>query len=504
MAILGITGAIKNINLPFVINSGKYQNINLSKVESNDDETLKNLMQLFSFKAESKTIDSCKLNICPKTFNDVITRDISLKSLYKFEITDTKNKENITLSDILNVLPGIQIREFLPDSKLDQCINVLMSLFKTVLTGYNLIKSSFSSDTQESDTKKSNTSSESSTNISFESITANLKNFGSKFASLSEDFLKFLAGKSDYTLYNIFDSVKNSNSDFLNYNDNFNKYRRYLLDFPNTMWYKLQSCTTMNIYELPYVSTDNLMYNADGSPGWPSAGLSLMKSLDTLGGISNIPILSQIVNSILGNINISMMPWWNGAEGNGTPSPSITVKLPLFNDTAESAINNFIFVNTLIPNAKWMQYNIFQHSPCLYDIKIDGYTRLYACTGKFKVTSQGVLRKMPKSWLLELCNKHVNPLLFINPSGNTNLVNLFNDNNIIKIPDIYIVDLTFDSLLPDNFNNFLFQYVNNKNIVNNIEHAREDGSLVNSIDSFNNKIEEYVKTKTSKTETSKS
>jgi len=48
----------------------------------------------------------------------------------------------------------------------------------------------------------------------------------------------------------------------------------------------------MNIYELPYVSTDNLMYNADGSPGWPSAGLSLMKALDTLGGISSIPILS--------------------------------------------------------------------------------------------------------------------------------------------------------------------------------------------------------------------
>jgi len=63
---------------------------------------------------------------------------------------------------------------------------------------------------------------------------------------------------------------------------------------------------------------------------------------------------------------------------------------------------------------------------------------------------------MPKSWLLELCNKHVNPLLFTNPNGNTNLVNLFNDNNIIKVPDIYIVELTFDSLLPDNFNNFLF------------------------------------------------
>lgn len=502
MGILGISGAVKNINLPFVINSGKYKDINLANVESNDNIALKNLMQLFSFKTKSETIDSCKLNICPNTFNDVITRDISLKSLYNFKITDTKDKSNITLSDILDVLPGIQIREFLPDSKLDQSINILMNLFKILLSGYNLIKSSFSNDNQENNNKTNTSSDSSSSNISFESITANLKNFGSKFASLSEDFLKFLAGKSDYTLYNIFNSVKNNNSNFLNYNSTFNKYRRYLLDFPNTMWYKLQSCTTMNIYELPYVSTDNLMYNADGSPGWPSAGLSLMKALDTLGGISSIPILSQIVNSILGNVNISMMPWWNGAEGNGTPSPSITFKLPLFNDTSESAINNFIFVNTIIPNAKWMQYNIFQHSPCLYDIKIDGYTRLYACTGKFKVTSQGVLRKMPKSWLLELCNKHVNPLLFTNPNCNTNLVNLFNDNNIIKVPDIYIVELTFDSLLPDNFNNFLFQYVNNKNIVDNTQ-AREEGSLVNTITEFNKKIENYVKTKTSQTESQK-
>jgi len=146
MGILGISGAVKNINLPFVINSGKYKDINLANVESNDNIALKNLMQLFSFKTKSETIDSCKLNICPNTFNDVITRDISLKSLYNFKITDTKDKSNITLSDILDVLPGIQIREFLPDSKLDQSINILMNLFKILLSGYNLIKSSFSND----------------------------------------------------------------------------------------------------------------------------------------------------------------------------------------------------------------------------------------------------------------------------------------------------------------------------------------------------------------------
>ena len=76
------------------------------------------------------------------------------------------------------------------------------------------------------------------------------------------------------------------------------------------------------------------------------------------------------------------------------------------------------------------------------------------------------------------------------------------DNNIIKVPDIYIVELTFDSLLPDNFNNFLFQYVNNKNIVDNTQ-AREEGSLVNTITEFNKKIENYVKTKTSQTESQK-
>lgn len=32
-------------------------------------------------------------------------------------------------------------------------------------------------------------------------------------------------------------------------------------------------------------------------------------------------------------------------------------------------------------------------------------------------------------------------------------------NRIVKIPDIFTVEMTFKSLLPANFNNFIFSYV---------------------------------------------
>ena len=48
----------------------------------------------------------------------------------------------------------------------------------------------------------------------------------------------------------------------------------------------------------------------------------------------------------------------------------------------------------------------------------------------------------------------------------------------IKIPDIYRVKMTFKSLLPANFNNFLFAYAANMNITKpNGKSAYADGSF---------------------------
>ena len=57
----------------------------------------------------------------PKAFKDVVKRDISYKLLYNdSNITDYKpNANELTYKTIFDNIPGVQIREFLPDTKLD-------------------------------------------------------------------------------------------------------------------------------------------------------------------------------------------------------------------------------------------------------------------------------------------------------------------------------------------------------------------------------------------------
>jgi hypothetical protein len=152
------------------------------------------------------------------------------------------------------------------------------------------------------------------------------------------------------------------------------------------MWYLLQSSRTTNIYELPGITEDKELYRANGHAGWEgSAGFSLVGDDGVFSKFISGNIAGKIINTLLGNVNISFMPWWDAKKGNATPFTDVKIKIDLFNDRAEAAAKNFIFVNTIIPNAKWIQYNIFQHSPCIYDIKLDGYKRLYACSGDFTV-----------------------------------------------------------------------------------------------------------------------
>ncbi len=87
---------------------------------------------------------------------------------------------------------------------------------------------------------------------------------------------------------------------------------------------------------------------------------------------------------------------------------------------------------------------------------------MFACAGTFEVTYQGVLRDPPIAWLQTLCNKHAN----VNSVDKGKLLGSLLNDKIIKIPDIYHVSLKFQSLLPANFNNFIFTYSSNNNIVN--------------------------------------
>ena len=129
----------------------------------------------------------------------------------------------------------------------------------------------------------------------------------------------------------------------------------FVMTFPYTLYYRLQSCVTTNIYEVPGTDSNKHILVSNGSAGWGDGS-------DILGAggfrISNllgkIPGIGNLANMILGNIGINYMPWWNADSGAKTAEPEVEIKFDLFNDSYDAAMANFIFVNTIIPNNKWI------------------------------------------------------------------------------------------------------------------------------------------------------
>lgn len=373
------------------------------------------------------------LNICPTVVKENFSKDIAHMLTYG----PGTSKDSLTFNTLLNDIPGIQIREFLPDTKLDQTINFFGEIIDKVKDMWS-----------DKDKKKEG---EAQVDSQTDGVFAKIKNI------LNYAFDYFTGAKSVSIVSSLgaLNSTSNTTSKMGSSKEN-----QYILTFPYTMYYRLQSCTTTNVYELPCVLSDNRVASSDGTPGWDvGAGFRV-------GGLlTKVPVIGDVLKNILGNIGVNYTPWWDAEKGVVTPEPEVEVTFDLFNDTAEAAMMNFIFVNTIVPNNKWLQYCMFQHSSNLYDVKIEGLNRLFACSAKFTVTSMGVLRSPPQSWLDTLYQRHYN----YNGKPLTS--------REIKIPDIYHVTMTFNSLLPANFNNFIFSYSENMNITNPGKNNYQNGML---------------------------
>lgn len=458
-----IPGNIKQQYLPFVLKPGD----DMSKNAESSTELKGASPQFFSFRNRNGSDYKGgfgRVQICPSSLTNVdfggyFDQDASVMPLFGEQ--DSSGKRGaLTVDGVLNAMPGVQIREFLPDTKLDQCINFfgeLMDSFKDI----------FSDSQDEAKAKSKQAKKDGKSAAEIKKIEKDSQaGFWKKFRqALSYAFDWMTAtGSASPEKNSIF--YRNGQARFPpgfdeSVIDSRGKLDTYLLTFPYQLYYRLQSCVTTNIYELPGKTADDLLYSAQGDKGWDGGkAISVGNSF-----LSKIPVIGGILNNVLGNIQINYMPWWDSGKGSGTQPPQVEITFDLFNDTAEAAMMNFIFVNTVVPNNMWIQYGMFQHSSHLYDVKIDGYNRLFACSGNFSVKSKGVLRNPPRQWVRDLCLKYGNGDMGGKKDGGnwswTGLFSAITENNLIKIPDVYEVKMTFQSLLPLNFNNYIYTYSQN-------------------------------------------
>jgi hypothetical protein len=151
----------------------------------------------------------------------------------------------------------------------------------------------------------------------------------SKIAAVAEYSIKYMVGVSNPNFYN--DLNLKDLMPFSSYNDIFEVGGKtspgfYVMTFPYTLYYRLQSCVTTNIYEIPGTSSSKNIINSNGSAGWTSGGDMLsdggIRISDMLG---KIPGVGNLANMILGNIGINYMPWWNASAGAKTKAPEVDI-----------------------------------------------------------------------------------------------------------------------------------------------------------------------------------
>lgn len=417
------TDNIKQQLLPFVLDPKN--EINTTDIGSNTKDP-KGTPQLFSFRpGEKKEDEKGLINIFPDVRNQ-FNLDIGTQLLLNKYLKDLGKEGGgggISLNRILNNLPGIQIREYTQQTRLESVLSYIKYASKGFNSGNKLSQEQIDGELSETQYRAAAMGSYWTSILKTEPFWDNL--------------IKKLSGKKwGSTVYT--DSSRNN----------------LAINIVHMLYYNIVGSVTTNIYTIPNTTSHYL--ESDGKHGWPIApgtGDLSVKDAQTWMG--------KLFNWLGGNVKIVTEPIWNASYDSS--STKIDIDINLFNDTYEHAINNFLFVNTIIPSNMPLQYGIWSMPPSAYDIKIEGGNRLYMCKGAFTCNNKGVLRIPPKAFFKELIEKHLNNKNTNSPKKLT-VENLITD-RIINIPDVYELKLSFESMLPNNINTYLEQFANNNNMI---------------------------------------
>lgn len=401
----------------------------------------------YSFKKQSND-QKMFIGICPNSFQNMIKGDIGYKMISNFDDkkASSDRKTEIDINTIFNQIPSIRIREIQQDSKMQDIASALKILSEGFSVGVEVAKNMFTD------------------------FTATTNALSSTAEKLFEALLK----PGEKLNFNYTNAKKDNNLLVLNY--------------PYTLYYNLIGSTTTNIYELPCDYTElQRSINANGWEYNENDGMGF-------GGIGSSGILGKALNFLGSNFSIKLQPRWKSSD---TSPQTVTITVNLFNDTLEHAVANYIMVTNLTANAMSLQYGLYKHAPAYYDVKIAGFTRMFMCKGTINISHAGQTRTPNVDFYKEL-EKYKNEYYEYNKDN-------FITNQWIKIPDVYKLQLTFDSLLPQNINNYIYQFSQNdlkmydtyKHQPGYMESAKKE------IDSFADKIKTEIEKQKKKEQNNK-
>lgn len=205
-----------------------------------------------------------------------------------------------------------------------------------------------------------------------------------------------------------------------------------LYSFPKFLYKNLIAGEFLGSFELPYYGTDFI--HAKGMDGWQNTTF-MKKYAQNLTGILD--------RFGLGGLNVPITPQFTFDGGWGPECDEITNVVYLYNDTLKRFIVNTDFIIFLTMGALWVQSGPLQRGSNLYQVVIPGRMRYYLCKMDVHVETVGKQRRANATGIDYLKKSTLLPKVFCDETGPS-------------IPDGYKITTKIQSLLPNNFNAFMF------------------------------------------------
>lgn len=240
-------------------------------------------------------------------------------------------------------------------------------------------------------------------------------------------------------------SLEHLNNVLININNNRTAFNKSVLQTPVELVRQMFSGEFLSTYELPYYG--DVYLSVSSSSNWSRSGLA-----EQIGSTIGTFLKQNL------SLDVPTTPTWKNEDGGGLP-PAIEVELILYNKDIDALIKNYRFINALISGAYWTQINYNQKSPNLYDVTIPGRLHHYYCTMDINLEYLGKTRTLSNS----AANKFQNT--FGSTSGKSNI----KTSDDYMYPDGYMVKITLNSLMPNNFNMYL-DYI----VKGSLEHGQID------------------------------
>lgn len=206
-------------------------------------------------------------------------------------------------------------------------------------------------------------------------------------------------------------------------------------------------------YDLPWFTTEDTMsVEMDSQLGeYNSLG-------DYAGDRGAITQAAEYIDKFLAMANsyvpVSLPPMFDWRfDYASAQKPQVRNRFVLYNDTWENLKRNFRFIMSLSSGAFWMQVDDTRFSSNLYRVIVPGRFDLDCCTLQIKVSYKGSTRNVSSEKVKDLYNL-IGPVEPLTSALDFRGMDFF-------VPDMYVVEVVFSSLLPQNFNTYLNMLINN-------------------------------------------